>query len=240
MPPAKKRPGGVRRRGASSSIDTRRLAKNLAFPGIDPRIWVSVAIVLSEQPKYDAEEGVFVDVLLLPSEVQETARLSAIYAGPLFGLYAPVEKDDEVMVFAPSGDPNEGLVILPRMWSPSDQPPAEIGAHPKDLVMVMKTDQNVRIVTKGEGKVILGNDNATKSVARVDDTTTNGSLSFSCAATVPPAPPGVIITLTWTPPGGGVPNIQTVTLTGAVTGVAVGTAAGLSGKIDSGAERVKA
>lgn len=226
---------------ASRSIDMRRFAKNLASPGMDPRVWVSTAFVTSESPTIENDEGVFVDVMLMPSEVVETARLSAIYAGPLFGLYAPVEKDDEVVVMAPSGDPNEGLVVLPKLWSPSDPPPTEIGSNPKDLILVMKTDQNVRIVTKGEGKVILGRNDADKKVARVDDKTTNGTFGFSLVPTAPPLAPGLILTMTYTPADGGPPNIQVGYIIGAVTTLpAVGTAAELGGKITEGADKVVA
>lgn len=74
--------------------------------------------------------------------------------------------------------------------------------------------------------------------ARVGDDIGAGTLSFTCAATVLPAPPGVIITLTYTPPGG-VAQIQTVTLTGALTGAAVGVPANLAGTITTGSATVE-
>jgi hypothetical protein len=150
-----------------SSIDVSRLADAVSRPGIDPRVWVSYAIVQSE-PVVETAQGqqdVFVDVLLVPTMQPDTARLCADYAGNGFGLYAPLHKDDEVVVIAPSGDPDEGLVIARRCWSPSDLPPAEAGQFPDDVLLVVEPGKNVRITTSGGGKVFLGDTEATQPVA---------------------------------------------------------------------------
>ena len=70
--------------------------------------------------------------------------------------------------------------------------------------------------------------------ARVGDDIGAGSLAFTCAAVTG----GVAITLTYTPPGGA-PQIQTVTLTGALTGAPVGVPATLSGNITTGSATVE-
>lgn len=153
-----------------SSIDTERLASAVARPGIDPRIWVSYAVLLTD-PVLDMTEGgkdVFADIMLLPSGTVETARVGTIYAGNGFGFYAPLYKDDEVLVVAPSGDPDEGLVITQRFWSPADPPPE--GLNIEDVTLVVQSDKNLRITVQGAGKVILGGASATRGVARVDDT----------------------------------------------------------------------
>lgn len=68
--------------------------------------------------------------------------------------------------------------------------------------------------------------------ARVGDALEAGSLAFTCAA----VSGGVAITLTYTPSAGGVPQIQTVKLTGAITGAPVGVPSSLTGTITSGSD----
>lgn len=139
--------------------DVGRLSKALERPGIDPRQWVCLAEIVLV--KFDAAEGVFADILLLPNKEQETARVSAIYAGAGFGLYAPLLPGDEVVVIAPDGDPNAGLVVVARLWSKSDPPPtaAQDPTSPTDpspdVVLVAKSDVNIRIITLGTGNVVL-------------------------------------------------------------------------------------
>lgn len=143
-----------------SGIDTERLANAVSRPGIDPRIWISYAVLMTE-PYVETTEGqqdVVADVMLLPSGMIETARVSAIYAGNGFGLYAPLHIDDEVLVLAPSGDPDEGMVITQRLWSPADLPPVELAENTEDVLLVVETDKNLRIKTLGAGNVILAVD----------------------------------------------------------------------------------
>ncbi len=178
-----------------SSIDTSRLAEAVARPGIDPRVWVSYAI-LTGDPVIETAQGqqdVFVDVLLLPQNQPDTARVGAIYAGNGFGLYAPLKKDDEVLVCAPSGDPDEGLVVMQRLWSPSDVPPAEAAAYPNDVLLVVEPGQNVRIAVSGGGKVALGSVDATKGVARLDDEVNIGDKTVTLIPVVPPTVPPTFV-----------------------------------------------
>jgi hypothetical protein len=229
-----------------SSIDTDRLAGAVARPGIDPRIWISYGVLTSE-PLFETEEGyqdVIADVLLLPSKIQETARVSAMYAGNGFGLYAPLHEGDEVLVVAPSGDPDHGLVITQRLWSPSDLPPAEAQLNQEDVTLVVEPDKNLRLAVKGagnvyltsvDGKVVLGEETATRGVVRKDDTTANGSLSLT-AATVPGPPPVTTLTLTYTPPNG-VPQVTAIALT-PCTATGTPITLNLSGKVDSASDKV--
>lgn len=230
-------------RRAASGLDFNMLSKAMTRPGIDPRSWCSLAIVQSVV--IDEAAGVFCDVLLMPSKRRETARLGAAYAGSGFGFYAPVRVDDEVLVSAPGGDPAQGLVITQRLWSPADVPPAGLEATPEDVVLVVEADKSLRltvqgggdvVVTAADGKVKLGGDAATRGVARLNDTTVNGTITLTSVATVPPAPVGVIITATYTAPNGAT-STSAVTLTGAVTGAAAGTMS-LAGKINTASEKV--
>lgn len=169
----------------SSSIDTARLSNAVSRPGIDPRIWVSYAVLTSEPyiEDIDGQQDIVVDIQLMPVGDQETARVGAIYAGNGFGLYTPLRKDDEVLVCAPSGDPDEGLVVMQRLWSPADPPPQEVYDNPYDVTLVVQKDHNLRINVKGEGNVIigaaagkvkLGSASAEKGVARLDDAVAAG------------------------------------------------------------------
>ena len=150
-------------RRASSQIDFAAMGRVLARPGMDPRSWCSLAIVQSVV--VDETEGVFCDVLLMPSKRRETARLGAAYAGSGWGLYAPPMVDDEVLVSAPSGDPALGLVITSRLWSPADVPPADAATHPEDVLLTVRPNKSLRLVVSGGGKVILGGAEASQPVA---------------------------------------------------------------------------
>ena len=150
-------------RRASSQIDFASLGRAMARPGMDPRAWCSLAIVQSVV--VDEAEGVFCDVLLMPSKRRETARLGAAYAGSGWGLYAPPMVDDEVLVSAPSGDPALGLVITSRLWSPADVPPTDAATHPEDVLLTVRPDKSLRLVVSGGGKVILGSAEASQPVA---------------------------------------------------------------------------
>jgi hypothetical protein len=162
-------------RRASSQIDFAALGRAMARPGMDPRAWCSLAIVQSVV--VDEAEGVFCDVLLMPSKRRETARLGAAYAGSGWGLYAPPMVDDEVLVSAPSGDPAQGLVITSRLWSPADVPPADAATHPEDVLLTVRPDKSLRIKVQGggnvilavdTGKVFLGSETGTEAVAKGD------------------------------------------------------------------------
>jgi hypothetical protein len=172
-------------RRASSQIDFAALGRAMARPGMDPRAWCSLAIVQSVV--VDEAEGVFCDVLLMPSKRRETARLGAAYAGSGWGLYAPPMVDDEVLVSAPSGDPALGLVITSRLWSPADVPPADAATHPEDVLLTVRPDKSLRLVVSGGGKVILGTADASRGVARLDDTVNLGNKTV----VVVPGPPAL-------------------------------------------------
>lgn len=127
-----------------------RLGAAVGRPGIDPRVWASMAVVTA----FHADAGgVYVDVMLLPDEEPETARVGSIYAGPGYGIYAPIEVDSEVLVIAPHGDPDEGLVVAYVLWSPSDAPPAEATesteASESTVIVRAKDGARLRIITVG-------------------------------------------------------------------------------------------
>lgn len=132
-----------------------RLSAAVSRPGIDPRIWHCLAFV--EKVTVDPDEGIFADVILMPTEDRETCRIATVYSGPGFGFYFPIEEGDEVMVWAPNGDPDEGLVCMPHLWSKSDPPPPDVTNSTKvDVLLHVKSGQNLSIKVEGGGKIKLG------------------------------------------------------------------------------------
>lgn len=166
--------------------DVSLIARAIQRPGIDPRAWVSLAIVQSVVVDTD---GAFCDVLLVPSNRLHTARLGAAYAGSGWGLFLPPLVDDEVVVLAPDGDPSAGLVIVSRLWSQVDAPPTEAQANPEDAVLVVQPDKSLRLSVSGGGKVYIGGSDGTKAVAHVDSgvdatgTIATGMLGWMTAVT---------------------------------------------------------
>jgi hypothetical protein len=174
---------------------------------MDTRCWVCVAIVKAF--KLDPDEGAFADVMLMPSMEEETVRVGSFYAGPGFGFYAPLEKDDEVVVSFPNGNPDAGGVIVGRLWSRSDQPAATAKDHDADVCLHVKEGTNLRVQTFGagnlvlgseDGKVLLGEETGTKPVCLDQDESDAGMLLFT-----PNVPPGGAASLAYIPPPGPYP-----------------------------------
>jgi hypothetical protein len=187
---------------ATTIPDVSRIARALQRPGIDPRAWVSLALVQSVVVDAD---GAFCDVLLVPSNRRHTARLGAAYAGSGWGMYAPPQVDDEVVVMAPDGDPSAGLVVVSRVWSRVDAPPTEAQQNPEDVVLVVRPDRSLRLSVSGGGKVYIGGSDGTKPVAFVD---------CSVEVTLSPADFGTMVAVAGATP---VTATNPVTLTGKIT-----------------------
>ncbi len=146
----------------------------------------------------------------MPSRKRETCRVAAAYAGAGFGLYAPVEVDDEVVVEAPSGDPDHGLILSSRLHSASDPPPSDYAANPGDVLLVVKPGKNVRLITagggdvileaRGDGRVLLGGPGAQDKCARVGDSVVLSGVAVADLQTLldarylqRPSPPPLVI-----------------------------------------------
>jgi hypothetical protein len=109
--------------------------------------------------------------------------------------------------------------------------------NPEDVTLVVEEGKNLRLHVLGagnvvlsaeEGKIKLGGEDAEKGVARMDDTTDNGTFSISAV--------GPILTFTYTPPGGA-PQIKTITFDTAP--LVTGSDFTLSGVIDSSSDQVE-
>ena len=143
MAPIQRRPGQF--------IDTRALGQAVSFAGIDPRNWVSLAYVTLLY--IDPVEGPFVNVTLIPMNAQFCARVGTAYAGSGFGDWCPVAVDDEVVVIAPDGEPAHGLIVVARLWSPSDSPPSIMSSNPNDRTIQARDGQNLWLLATGQGQV---------------------------------------------------------------------------------------
>lgn len=140
-------------------IDMSRLAKLAQRPGVDPRVWLTLAVV--EALGFDAAEGVFADVRFQPTGERETALVAVPYAGDGFGDWCPLAVDDVVLVAVPNGDPSAGPVIIARMWRAADRPPADVRAgqddadgHPvptADRVIRVQAGQRLVVRVSGSG-----------------------------------------------------------------------------------------
>lgn len=109
-----------------SGVDSSDMARMTARPGMDTRVWLTLAVIT--ELSFDAEHGIFADVQFQPGGDPETALLGGPYAGGEFGMYCPVAVGDTVLVALPMGDPGNGPVIIARMWSAADKPSADFGA----------------------------------------------------------------------------------------------------------------
>lgn len=142
---------GIQRAGAS--LDMGRLAHGLAFPGIDPRTWVSVACVT--KVRIDPDHGPMVDVILIPSGARSTARVGAEGATSGAGVWWPIQVDDEVLVGYPEAEPAHGLVVLRRLWALSDPPPGLAVDNPDDVLVQAPPGVNMRLVATNDGFVVV-------------------------------------------------------------------------------------
>lgn len=129
---------------ASTVPDMNRISAGVSRPGIDPRIWCSYGYAKDES-MLDEEHGDFLDVVLLPSQLEVTVRVPQTYAGKEFGNNdGRIHKDDEVVIVFPDGDPSSGGFVSARFWSKADPPPKLVKDYPKDIVRVIEKDINLR------------------------------------------------------------------------------------------------
>jgi hypothetical protein len=158
------------------TADIQRIGEAMARPGMDTRVWASLAIV--QHVKVDPTGGFLADVTLLPGGNAETARVGCVMAGPASGCYLPLEVNDDVLVVAPYGTPDAGLVIVCRLWDRATHPPADAAAHPDDVLMQPPQGSTIRMITtgggaiaivpRGSGDVLLGDDAAAHPTCRGD------------------------------------------------------------------------
>jgi hypothetical protein len=170
---------------ACHTPDLQRGGEAFARPGMDTRIWASLAHVT--KIKVDPNGGVLADVKLLPCGTAETARVGSSMASQGSGLYLPIEVDDDVLVVAPDGCPDAGLVIVAAMWDRATKPPATAAQYPHDVLLQPPDGRTVRVVTTGGGLVLLGSATASEaavlgSTYRRGEAGANGALETALTA----------------------------------------------------------
>lgn len=161
----------LRRSRVGSSMDTSRLSNAVSRPGIDPRLNISLAYALDDS-SVDKAHGHFVEVQLLPSEVEVTCRVPPQYAGDTFGEHKGlIYKDDELVIGIPDGDPAAGCFVLARPMSAVAKPSALAVSNPKDHITSLKKDLNYWVEVLGKGsfnirspQVRIGDENATEQL----------------------------------------------------------------------------
>lgn len=155
-----------------------RISQGVSRPGIDPRVWASMAFAIDEE-FVDAEHGSFIDVRLLPNGEEITCYVPQGYVGKDFGEHDQlIHKDDKLLVVVTNGDPNEGGTVVIRYQNNVDKPPQLVVDHPADFVRVQETDTSYWLKLQGSGKwqteaetttfktekVRLGDESATEQV----------------------------------------------------------------------------
>lgn len=160
-----------------SSVDLGRLAAAARRPGIDPRVWITRAVVTDVA--FDKDHGLFADVQFQPDGDIETAVVGTDYAGDDFGEYWPIAVDDLVLVAMPMGDPGEGPTIIRKLFSGSERPPIQFsendagGEEPTtDPTLRLKDGVTMRIVGKNGANYRIELDgNATYEIVGTSGTT---------------------------------------------------------------------
>lgn len=157
-------------------FDVARASAALQRPGIDPRTWTTLAVVTAVNT---TAQGIYCDVTTILG-LEETAAYAPQYAGSGYGFYTPIEEGDLVLIAVPEGDWGAGARIIAEVWDQGQPPPAEVVDHPLDVALVVKPGQTVRMIVSGGGDVVieardggkvkLGNESASRGVARIADT----------------------------------------------------------------------
>lgn len=137
-------------------MDVGRAGAALAAPGMDPREWIAIGVVV-DTPTAEADQGYFVRVLIPMTlmEVTVTAAVCQGYAGGGFGAHAPLRPDDKVVVANPGGTPDAGYYVVGRYWDRSDPPPQDVVDHPTDVHLVVESDRSARVAVSGAGSVVV-------------------------------------------------------------------------------------
>jgi len=116
---------------AKGSFDAAAFSEALSRPGIDPRQWVSFGTVMPETDSiksvvFDDELGPLVGVILQPSGIEVSCRVSGMCAGNNEAEYFPFISGDEVIVVIPEGEERAGCTIVGRLNNASDAWPTSV------------------------------------------------------------------------------------------------------------------
>jgi hypothetical protein len=124
-------------------INPTTLSHLVTRPGIDPRVWLTLAIV--EEVICDQNEGIFATVTYIPEGTTETARIGTCYTHDQAGVYWPIDEGDTVLVAIPMGDAGYGPVIISRLYSADNRPHSETSNNPSATVDAASNDASIRL-----------------------------------------------------------------------------------------------
>ncbi len=114
----------------SGPPDIRSIGQAFAFPGSDPRTWLSYGTVDDEDPvQFDPDMGPMVNVILQPTNIQVRCRVGMTVAGNGEGEYTPFVNGDEVLVALPNGSTWAGAAIIGRFNNAVDKFPTGVGGQ---------------------------------------------------------------------------------------------------------------
>lgn len=117
-----------------NDFDAATMSASIARPGIDPRQWVSYALVSPQQNvdgevidsvEFDDELGPLVNCKLQPSNISMRCRIAQRFAGAGEAEYSPFIEGDELLVVILEGLEAAGGVIIGRLNNSIDTFPLE-------------------------------------------------------------------------------------------------------------------
>lgn len=134
----------------SRHADTQATGVALQAPGMDTRAWIVHGVVTAVH--YDDQEGLLVDVIVLPNEEVLTAKVPTLYQGVGWGLYLPVKVDSNVVVLKPDGENNGTPFVTAVLSSPSHSPPDPDDPY-AGVFLKVEPGADVKLIVTGGGKV---------------------------------------------------------------------------------------
>lgn len=150
------------------SGDLGQAARGLSRPGIDPRDWTATAIVQEVIVDEDGLTGVYLDVLVQPGGPGDPGlsddedgwscrvKWTCLYAGDGFGMYFPVQVNDQVRVHFPDGNPDGPNVTASSiLHNEEDKLPSQVAGDPDTIWLITKSDTHFKILAQGDGEVFV-------------------------------------------------------------------------------------
>lgn len=205
----------MKRRGRA--IDAHRIGAAASAPGIDPRVWVSAARVLTDDDpiRWDPGLGTIVDVELVGGPLDGTgpipARVPLAFLTDGAILSHPITAGSFLAVSFAGGDPNELPIVEGLLFADGAAPPTHVNGRDIDAALiagahVFVTPHDLEAETTGNARIkavdlrLLGStvklveDEATQPFVRGTDWQTAiesfaDSVATAAAALVPPGPP---------------------------------------------------
>lgn len=138
-------------------INAHRIGGAVGFPGIDPRSWNAHGVVTRViiEPATESGAGGHMLEVELDDGNREICRVLTPYGGDGYGLHCPYVVDDWVAVMYLGGDHGLGPVVVGMAWDGGQALPADVLAHPSDVLLIVRPGSSCRIIVAGGGDVII-------------------------------------------------------------------------------------